>query len=94
MVSGHALELDDMERGEAHPWGGKGPHGPLEVLAACHKLRWIHLCGCGALQGVLSAGVVKLISDIRREHGRAAVNMMGCGALILEEDLDMRLPWE
>ena len=81
-------EVDDSQRGKAKPWGGRGPEGPIEVLALCTKLRWIHLCGCGGISGILSAGAVKLISDIRRERGRSAVNMMGVGLLTLEDDLE------
>ena len=81
-------KIDDDARGRARPWGGRGPKGPVEVLTALTKLRWLHLCGNGGLTGELSAGLVKSISDMRRNFGRSAVNMMGVGALTLENDLE------
>jgi hypothetical protein len=39
------------------------------------------------LLGTFTGGIIRLISDIRLEHGRGAVNFSGCGRFVLAENL-------
>jgi len=39
------------------------------------------------LAGSFSGKIIRLISDVRRNHGKDAVNLDGCGSFVLADDL-------
>ena len=39
------------------------------------------------LEGTFTGEVIRIISNIRRKHGRDAVHLMGCGRFVLADDL-------
>lgn len=44
-------------------------------------MSWLHLAGS------FSGKIIRLISDVRRNHGHGAVNLDGCGRFVLADDL-------
>ena len=78
--------LEELDLRRCH-----GIAGTLEPLTACSKLSEVLLSDCPGIGGVMSAAVVALISRIRSEHGQAAVDLRGCGKLVLFDfDYDAR----